>query len=114
MGELMEQAAAMMRPTAAEKHVGLQAVLDQAVPLVYADPDRTLEVLINLIDNAIKFTPADGSVAVLASMVETDPSAVYLSVNDTGRGIPQDSLPQDFERLYPAPDSLDDDLARLV
>src|SRR5258707_1384980 len=62
IGELMQQAVAMMRPTAAEKHVGLQATLDQAVPLVYADPDRTPEGLIYLIDNGIKFTPPDGSV----------------------------------------------------
>jgi signal transduction histidine kinase len=113
IGELMQQAVAMMRPTADEKHVGLQAALDQTVPLVYADPDRTLEVLINLIDNAIKFTPANGSVAVLASMVETDPGAVYLSVSDTGRGIPQESLPQVFERLYQDPDSVDDSRAGL-
>src|SRR5271155_3456260 len=93
IGELIQQAVAMMRPTAAEKHVGLEAVLDPAVPLVYADPDRVLEVLINLIDNGIKFTPADGSVTVKASMVETDSSAVYLSVCDSGRGIPAESLP---------------------
>jgi signal transduction histidine kinase len=113
IGELMQQAVAMMRPTAAEKQVGLQSALDQVVPLVYADPDRTLEVLINLIDNAIKFTPANGSVAVLASMVETDPAAVYISVSDTGRGIPKDSLPQVFERLYQDPDSVDDSRAGL-
>jgi len=113
IGELMQQAVAMMRPTAAEKHVGLQAALDQAIPLVYADPDRTIEVLINLIDNAIKFTPANGSVAVLASMVETDPAAVYISVSDTGRGIPQESLPQVFERLYQDPDAVDDSRAGL-
>jgi signal transduction histidine kinase len=113
IGELMQQAVAMMRPTAAEKHVGLQAALDQAVPLVYADPDRTIEVLINLIDNAIKFTPANGSVAVLASMVETDPAVVYISVSDTGRGSPQESLPQVFERLYQDPDSVDDSRAGL-
>src|SRR5258708_24223681 len=46
-------------------------------------------------------------------MVETDPSAVYLSVSDTGRGIPQDSLPQVFERLYQDPDSVDDSRAGL-
>jgi sigma-B regulation protein RsbU (phosphoserine phosphatase) len=113
IGELMQQAVAMMRPTAAEKHVGLQASVDQNVPLVYADPDRTLEVLINLIDNAIKFTPPDGSVSVIASTVETDPSAVYLSVSDTGRGIPQEALPLVFERLYQDPDSIDDSRAGL-
>jgi signal transduction histidine kinase len=113
IGELIQQAVAMMRPTAAEKQVSLQATLDQAVPLVYADPDRTLEILINLIDNAIKFTPPKGSVVVLAAMVETDSSAVYLSVSDTGHGIPQEALPLVFERLYQDPDSIDDRRAGL-
>jgi len=107
VGELVRQAVAMMRPTAAEKHVGLEVGLDQTIPLVYADPDRTLEVLINLIDNGIKFTPPDGSVIVKASRVETDPTAVYLSVGDTGRGIPAESLPQVFERLYQDPNAVD-------
>ena len=107
IGELMQQAVAMMRPAAAEKRIGLEAVLDQTIPLVYADPDRTLEVLINLIDNGIKFTPPEGSVIVKASMVETDPSSVYLSVNDSGRGIPQEALPQVFERLYQDPNAVD-------
>ena len=107
IGELIQQAVAMMRPTAAEKHVGLEVGLDPTIPLVYADPDRTLEVLINLIDNGIKFTPRDGSVIVKASRVETDPSAVYLAVSDSGRGIPPESLPQVFERLYQDPDAVD-------
>jgi signal transduction histidine kinase len=113
IGELIQQAVAMMRPTAAEKRVGLEAVLEPAIPLVYADPDRALEVLINLIDNGIKFTPADGSVTVKASMVETDPSSVYLSVCDSGRGIPAESLPQVFERLYQDPDAVDGNRAGL-
>jgi signal transduction histidine kinase len=107
IGELIQQAVAMMRPAASEKHVGLEVGLDQTIPLVYADPDRTLEVLINLIDNGIKFTPHDGSVIVKASRVETDPSAVYLAVSDSGRGIPPESLPQVFERLYQDPDAVD-------
>jgi signal transduction histidine kinase len=107
IGELIQQAVAMMRPAAAEKHVGLEVGLDQTIPLIYADPDRTLEVLINLIDNGIKFTPQDGSVIVKASRVETDPSAVYLAVSDSGRGIPPESLPQVFERLYQDPDAVD-------
>jgi sigma-B regulation protein RsbU (phosphoserine phosphatase) len=113
IGELIHQAIAMMRPTAAERHVGLEAGLDPAIPLVYADPDRALEVLINLIDNAIKFTPPDGSVVAKASMVETDPSAVYVSVIDSGRGIPAESLPQVFERLYQDPEAVDGNRAGL-
>jgi hypothetical protein len=103
----------MMRPTAAEKRVTLEAVIDPTIPLVYADPDRALEVLINLVDNGIKFTPAEGSVTVKAAMVETDPSAVYLSVSDSGRGIPAESLPQVCERLYQDPDAVDGNRAGL-
>jgi signal transduction histidine kinase len=107
IGELIQQALAMMRPTAALKQVDLEPALDQNIPLVYADPDRTLEVLINLIDNGIKFTPAKGTVVVKSAMVDTDSTAVYLSVCDSGRGIPQESLPQVFERLYQDPDAVD-------
>ena len=113
IGELIQQAVAMMRPSATEKHVGLEVGLDQTIPLVHADPDRTLEVLINLIDNGIKFTPPDGSVIVKASMVETDPTAVYVSVTDSGRGIPSESLPLVFERLYQDPDAVDGNRAGL-
>jgi len=100
VGDLMVQAMAMMRPAAEQKRIELEAVLDAAIPLVYADPDRILEVLINLLDNAIKFTPEGGSVAVKACMIETDPSAVYVSVSDTGRGISAQALPRIFERLF--------------
>ena len=113
IGELVHQAIAMMRPAAAEKHVGLEAALDTTVPLVYADPDRALEVLINLIDNGIKFTPPEGSVVVKASMVETDPGSVYLSVRDSGRGIPAESLQLVFERLFQDPDAVDGNRAGL-
>ena len=113
IGELVRQAIAMMRPTAAEKQVTLEAALDPAIPLVYADPDRALEVLINLIDNGIKFTPADGSVVVKASTVETDRTSVYLSVSDSGRGIPAESLQRIFERLYQDPNAVDGNRAGL-
>jgi len=106
INELVQQAVAMMRPAAEEKHVALDTAVDLAIPLVYADPDRTVEVLINLIDNAIKFTPAEGSVMVKAASVETDPSAVYLSVSDSGRGIAQESLPLIFERLFQDPNAV--------
>src|SRR5580693_6215972 len=85
--EVVQQAVAMLRPTASEKKIGLEVGLDQRLPLVHADPGRVLEVLINLIDNAIKFTPAEGAVMVKACLVEADPGSVYISVSDTGRGI---------------------------
>src|SRR5712672_1653734 len=107
LSELIRQAVAMMRPTAEGKHVGLEIGLDLRIPLVHADPDRVVEVLINLLDNAIKFTPADGSVVVKACMVETDPDTVYVSVSDTGRGIGAEAKALIFERLYQDPESVD-------
>jgi len=113
LGELVQQTIAMMRPMADEKKVGLELGLDQRLPLVHADPDRVLEVLMNLVDNAIKFTPAEGSVMVQASMVEADPGYVYISVSDTGRGISPEAKTLIFERLYQDPDSIDNNRSGL-
>src|SRR5271169_784433 len=111
--ELIQQAVAMLRPTADEKKVGLEIGFDQRLPLVYADPGRALEVLINLVDNAIKFTPPEGSVMVKACQVEADPGSVYVSVTDTGRGISPEAKALIFERLYQDPDSVDNHRAGL-
>ncbi len=107
MEDLIGQALSMMNAAAEQKQIKVEATVDPAIPLVYADPGRILEVLINLIDNGIKFTPEGGAVHVKASMVETDPSAVYLSVNDTGRGISSQALPRIFERLFQDGDAVD-------
>jgi signal transduction histidine kinase len=113
LGELVQQAVAMLRPTAEEKKVGLEIGLDQRLPLVLADPDRALEVLINLVDNAIKFTPPDGSVMAQASVVDADPSFVYVSVSDTGRGINPETKTLIFDRLYQDADSIDNNRSGL-
>jgi signal transduction histidine kinase len=113
LGDLVQQTIAMMRPMANEKRIGLEIGLDQRLQLVNADPDRVLEVLMNLVDNAIKFTPPEGSVMVQASMVDADPASVYLSVSDTGRGISADAKALIFERLYQDPDSVDNNRSGL-
>src|SRR5271154_2158632 len=106
VGELVHQAISMMSATAKEKSVGLEVGLDSRIPLVYADPDRVLQVLINLIDNGIKFTPPDGSVLVKACLAESDPDMVYVSVADTGCGIGSEAKAMIFERLYQDPNSV--------
>lgn len=113
VGELLQQAAAMLRPTAEEKKIGLEMGVDQRLPLAHADPDRVLEVLINLVDNAIKFTPADGSVMIQANMVDADTGSIYVSVSDTGRGIGPEAKAMIFERLYQDPDSVDNNRSGL-
>jgi len=111
--DLIQQAVSMMSATAKEKHVGLEVGLDTRIPFVYADADRVLQVLINLIDNGIKFTPPEGSVLVKACMVEADPNMVYVSVSDTGCGISPEARSLIFERLYQDPNSVDNNRAGL-
>ncbi len=113
LGTLIQQAVSMMTATAKEKRVGLEMASDARIPLVYADPDRVLQVLINLLENGIKFTPPDGSVMVKACLVDADPNFVYLSVSDTGRGISQEARALIFERLYQDPNAVDDNRAGL-
>ncbi len=113
LGDLVRQAVSMMAATAKEKQVGLEVGLDARIPFVYADPDRVLQILINLIDNAIKFTPAEGSVLVKACLVDADPNMVYLSVADTGRGIGPEARALIFDRLYQDPNSVDNNRSGL-
>jgi signal transduction histidine kinase len=105
--ELARQAVAMIRPMAIEKRITVHLEADSHIPLVHADPDRVLEVLINLFDNAVKFTPPQGSVTINLSRQKTDAEFTYVTVTDTGRGISPEALPLIFERLYQDPDSVD-------
>jgi hypothetical protein len=107
MGELIRQAVAMMQPIAREKGVGLEVGVDTRIPFVHGDPGRILEVLINLIENGIKFTAPGGAVTVQASLVPTDPNFVYVAVADTGCGIAPEARALVFERLYQDPNAID-------
>ena len=113
LGELLQQTIAMLRPLADEKRIGMEMGLDQRLPLVFADPDRILEVLINLVDNALKFTPTDGAVMLQASRVDADPDYVYVAISDTGRGIAPEAKSLIFDRLYQDGDSVDNNRSGL-
>ncbi len=104
---LIQQAVEMMQPGAQEKGVGLEVGLDAKIPVVHGDPGRMLEVLINLIENGIKFTPSGGTVTLQACLVQTDPGFVYISVADTGCGISPEAKGLIFERLYQDPNAVD-------
>ena len=107
LDDLTRSAANMLQNTAGQKQVGLEIGIDVRIPFIHGDPERILEVLINLMDNAIKFTPAGGAVTVQACLVPTDPEFVYVSVADTGCGISPEARNLIFERLYQDPNAVD-------
>ena len=105
--DVMRLAVGMVQGTAAQKGVGIEVAVEGSIPFVNADPDRVLEILINLIDNAAKFTPADGSVTLQASRMTSDPDFICVSVADTGSGIKPEARALIFERLYQDPNAVD-------
>jgi signal transduction histidine kinase len=83
--------------------VMLRLDADPSLPLADIDPARILQVLNNLVSNALRYTPAGGTVRVRC--VAGDPGQVVLSVEDTGAGIPAEELPHVFDRFYKSKDS---------
>ncbi|MBO8163057.1 MAG: HAMP domain-containing protein [Brevibacillus sp.] len=83
---------------AREREIALQLEMKTNVEKVWIDPDRMEQVLTNLLDNALRHTPAGGMVKL--SVRGGKP--LVMEVSDTGSGIPQDDLPFVFERFYKA------------
>ena len=88
-----------MRPLAEAGALTLHGSIPSDSLMVLADDERVLQVLSNLIGNAIKFTPAGGVVSLSVTEHESD---VEFEVQDTGSGIPPDHLPHVFEHFFQA------------
>jgi signal transduction histidine kinase len=91
--ELVEETVDAMRPQADAKRIAVSASLPADLAPVRANPEKLQRVLFNLIQNAIRHTPADGSVTVMA---ESREASVEVEVADTGEGL----APEDRERVF--------------
>jgi PAS domain S-box-containing protein len=87
------------RTNAAAKNISLRADLAANLPLVWADPARVRQILTNLIDNGVKFTPDSGTISVKAKFFAEDHDFVCVSVSDSGCGISADNREIIFDRL---------------
>jgi two-component system, OmpR family, phosphate regulon sensor histidine kinase PhoR len=97
LGPVVAAAAERLRPQAERQRLTLEVATDPDLPNVSADPDRIQQVVVNLVHNALKFTPPGGRVTVRVQPLE---NGVAVLVADTGEGISPEALPRLFERFY--------------
>lgn len=97
LSRLAEDVRGQFQAQAEAKGISLEVALPDGLPPIVGEPDRLRQVMVNLLDNALKFTPEGGRIKVSAS---DKGQAIEVSVTDTGIGIPAEHLPHIFERFY--------------
>ena len=100
LGRLAARVVQMMQPVAGSKGIDLAMDLAPDLPDVTIDEGRIMQVLINLINNALKFTSTGGKIRVQVGLSSDRPVFQRVSVSDTGKGIPADQQAYIFDRLY--------------
>jgi two-component system phosphate regulon sensor histidine kinase PhoR len=86
-------------PTSESKGIALETNIASAAEVVYADRTALEQILLNLVENAIRHTPERGRIVIKTTPAE---NGVHVTVSDTGSGIPPEHLPRIFERFYRA------------
>jgi PAS domain S-box-containing protein len=95
--DILEHSVQDLALQAASKNIELVTDIPSDLPQLVLDRDKMMDVFVNLIDNAVKFTHDGGKVTVSAHVSE---GSMYMDVEDTGIGIPEDKIPMLFQRFY--------------
>ena len=98
--DLVERSVRKLAPQLEGKGVRVETSASDKLQLVLADADRIEQVLVNLLDNAIKYSPEGGRITVAIDEEGPAPEVVSVAVGDQGVGIPAEDLPRVFERFY--------------
>ena len=98
-GLLIQQVSDRMRPSAEEKQISLETDIASDLPPVRADPERLMQVMTNLVDNAIRYNP-NGTRVIVGARPAFE--CIELSVSDNGLGIPPEDAHHVFERFWRA------------
>jgi signal transduction histidine kinase len=106
LDDVVAEAVVTSQARATEAGVTCLVAIPLGLPPAWADPDRTRQVLINLLDNGIKFTPHLGTIAVEVH-VDDDARFLRISVTDSGCGVATEDRSRIFERLFQASHGVD-------
>jgi signal transduction histidine kinase len=98
VGSLAREVVELLQPIAQERHLTLHTQIVDHLPLIHADRDKLIQILTNLITNAIKFTEPAGTVTV--EVHQQEDGSVTTCIQDTGDGIPFEEQQTIFERFY--------------
>ncbi|HEX2524019.1 MAG TPA: ATP-binding protein, partial [Terriglobia bacterium] len=96
---LIHEVVESIRTIAHSKRQEIVSRIAEALPILRADRGRLRQVLINLLDNAVKFTPEKGRIVLEVALASHD-KGISVHVRDSGIGIPPSDLPRIFERFY--------------
>ncbi|MBN2539602.1 MAG: PAS domain-containing protein [Deltaproteobacteria bacterium] len=95
---VIENALTVIERKASEKGVHMEKEMPDDLPIICGDRDRLHQIVLNVLDNAVKFTPDSGSISI--KTLDGKDGNVYIKISDTGIGIPKGEIPRLGERFY--------------
>ncbi len=93
---IVSETVELMKPQADEKNIEIAINIQDNLPLVSVDGDRTRQIITNLLSNSIKFTPEEGKISI---KIQDDKEYLQVSISDTGIGIPPDQINKIFDKF---------------